>query len=63
MEQTRDEMINQAIEELYFVRLGGQNAKEFLESTTYIRDVLLKLKEESCPVCDTLMCADHLTDD
>jgi len=56
-------MINQAIEELYFVRLGGQNAKEFLESTTYIRDVLLKLKEESCPVCDTLMCADHLTDD
>ena len=41
---TRRELINEALEELNAIVLGGQNTREFYLSVSHIRNVLERLK-------------------
>ena len=41
---TRQELINEALEELNAIVLGGQNTREFYLSISHIRNVLERLK-------------------
>ena len=40
----RRELINEALEELNAIVMGGQDTREFYQSVTYIRKVLESLK-------------------
>ena len=40
----RQELINEALEELNAIVMGGQDTREFYQSVTYIRKVLESLK-------------------
>ena len=40
----RQELINEALEELNAIVLGGQNTREFYPSVSHIRNVLERLK-------------------
>lgn len=43
-EAERRELINEAIEELNAIVMGGQNTREFYLSVSHIRNVLERLK-------------------
>ena len=43
-EAERRELINEALEELNAIVMGGQDTREFYQSVTYIRKVLESLK-------------------
>jgi hypothetical protein len=43
-EAARRELINEALEELNAIVLGGQNTREFYLSISHIRNVLERLK-------------------
>ncbi|QPX48041.1 hypothetical protein PQC13_gp076 [Synechococcus phage S-SRM01] len=43
-EAARRELINEALEELNAIVMGGQDTREFYQSVTYIRKVLESLK-------------------
>ena len=43
-EAARRELINEALEELNAIVLGGQNTREFYLSVSHIRNVLERLK-------------------
>ena len=42
----RQELINEALEELNAIVLGGQNTREFYLSISHIRNVLEKLERD-----------------